>query len=221
MYDEIKNSCLLLKDFNNKEYYDFKISKKGENNHKDINLKKDYDYIFEIKGKEKLQKDFEIKLNSCMEKENILIQKQKEFKNLVDKINIDEKLLEKKLMSLIQKNNEFYEKINDQIIAKVLDYDEFIKDVTKIKDRLIRYRDSLFIGHCFKIYSNKIKDPLFYIITKKIIFLNNEKLFKMVNNIYLKLIKKIIDEIFEFIFQKISNNETFKSHKEDYEKELN
>ena len=43
----------------------------------------------------------------------------------------------------------------------------------------------------------------------------------MVNNIYIRLIKKIIDEIYDYVLEKICNNDIFKNHQEEYEKQLN
>lgn len=219
--EELKNNNFYLSEITNEEYFDIKINKRDKNNKKDFNKKENYDYIIEIEAKDKLKDEIETKINSCMEKEKILINKQNEFKKICKSIKIDETLLEKKLISLTGINQEEYEKLIEQIISEVLDYDNFMKDVKFIQDRLIKYRDSLIIGRCFKIYIKRIRNAVAYIINKDIIFLNNDELFKMVNSLYLKLIKKIIDEIFDSIFKKINDNEIYKNHKEEYEQNLN
>jgi hypothetical protein len=112
--EEIKKDNIFLKDIVNKELYDINI-KKGDSNEKND----DYDYYIEIKCKDKLKKQIQSKINSCMEKEKILINKQNEFKKLANNISIDEKLLEKKLLSLNAINNDeegYYNKIIDEII---------------------------------------------------------------------------------------------------------
>ena len=219
--EEIKNNNLYLSEIIKEEYFDIKINKTDKNDKNEFSKKQNYEYIIEIEGKDKLKDEIEIKINSCMEKEKILINKQNEFKKICNNIKIDETLLEKKLISLIEINQEEYEKIIGQIVTEVLDYDNFMKEAKSIQERLIKYRDSLIIGRCCKIYIKRIRNPVTYIISKNIIFLNNDELFKMVNNLNLKLIKKIIDEMFTSIFKKIIDNEIFKNHKEEYEQKLN
>ena len=219
--DEIKNNNFALKNISKEDYFDVKIYPKDINNIKELNKKKDYDYIIEVKSKDKLKKDFEIKINSCMEKEKILMEKQNQFKKKCDMIEIDEKLLEKKLITLTNISKEEYEKILEQIISKILEYDNFIKEVAQIQERLIKYRDSSIIGNCFKIYHKRLTKVIIYINSKNTIFLNNDNLFNMVNNIYIRLIKKIIDEIYNYVLEKICNNDIFKNHQEEYEKQLN
>ena len=208
--EEIKNNALFLKDITKEEYFDVKI----DNN-------KPFENVIEIKSKDKLKEVIEEKINSCMEKEKILMKKQEELNKISESITIDSKLLEKKLVSLLEINKEEYEKIIDQLVEQILDYDYFIKDVKKVQECLIRYRDSLIIARCFKIYVKKFTKALNYILDKSVIFLNNDKLFKMLNCLFLKLERKIIDEIYENIFQKISDKEIFKIHKEEYEEKLN
>ena len=63
----------------------------------------------------------------------ILINKQNEFKKLANNISIDEKLLEKKLLFLNAINNDeegYYNKIIDEIIPLILDYDNFMKETS-------------------------------------------------------------------------------------------
>ena len=204
--EEIIKDNIFLKDIVNKELYDINV-KRGDSNEKN----NDYDYCIEVKCKDKLSKQIQSKINSCMEKEKILINKQNEFKKLANNISIDEKLLEKKLLSLIAINSDeegYYNKIIDEIIPLILDYDNFMKETAQIEDRLIKYIDSNIISLCFKIYFKRIKNVLIYIINKNIIFLNNEKLFNMANNIYFKIIKIIINEI-------------YKKNKEEYDTKLN
>ena len=66
-------------------------------------------------------------------KGKILINKQNEFKKLANNISIDEKLLEKKLLFLNAINNGeegYYNKIIDEIITQILDYDNFMKETS-------------------------------------------------------------------------------------------
>lgn len=217
--EEINIDNIFLKDIVDKELYDLNV-KKGDPNEKN----NDYDYYIEVKCKDKLSKQIQSKINSCMEKEKILINKQNEFKKLANNISIDEKLFEKKLLSLNVKNDDeegYYNKIIDEIIPLILDHDNFMKEVAKIEDRLIKYRDSNIISLCFKIYLKRIKNVLTYITSKNIIFLNNEKLFNMASNIYLKMIKIIINEVYDSILIKISTNEIYKKNKEEYDTKLN
>ena len=217
--EEINIDNIFLKDIVDKELYDLNV-KKGDPNEKN----NDYDYYIEVKCKDKLSKQIQSKINSCMEKEKILINKQNEFKKLANNISIDEKLFEKKLLSLNVKNDDeegYYNKIIDEIIPLILDHDNFMKEVARIEDRLIKYRDSNIISLCFKIYLKRIKNVLTYITSKNIIFLNNEKLFNMASNIYLKMIKIIINEVYDSILIKISTNEIYKKNKEEYDTKLN
>lgn len=220
--EEIINGNKFLNDLTNKDHYDVTVKKDdSNNNNNESDSNKKYDCIIEIKCKELIKQEIESKINLCMEKEKTLSDKQKEFKNLVNKMTIDEKKLEKKLLSLIDMNTEDYEKIINDISLKILDYDNFTKEVTRIQDRLIKYRDSLIMGLCFKIYVKKINNVILYIAKKNIIFLNNEKLFKITYKLYQKIIKIIIDEIYDSILKKISDNEIYKNHKEEYEQKLN
>ena len=218
--EEIKDNYLYLKNINREDLYDMKIYKKDHNNKKELNIKNNYDYIIEIKCKDKIKKEFEKKINSCIEKEKIFLEKQNEFKNKINNIKIDEKLLEKKLLSLIEINDEEYDKLIELIISKILDYENYTKEVAEIEEKLIKYKDSLIIGYWFKICGKKLVKIIPYLVSKNIIFLNNDNLFKMVNNIYLRIVKKIMDEIYEYILQKISDNDIFKSHQTEYEQNL-
>lgn len=217
--EEIEKDNIFLKDIIDKELYDLK-AKKCDSNEQN----KNYDFIVEIKCKDKLKEQIQTKINSCMEKEKILINKQNEFKKLANNISINEKLLEKKLLTFNVINNGeegFYNKIIDEIIPLILDYDNFMKDVIRIEDRLIKYRDSTIISLCFKFFIKRITKLMEYLLSKIIIFLNNEKLFNIASNIYCKIIKIIIDEIYDSIVRKISNNEIYKNNKEEYDNKLN
>lgn len=216
--EEINNSCMYLKNIEDGEYFDISI-KKIEN--KEINSNEKYNYVIEVNAKEKIKNEIESKINKCIEKEKILLDKQNEFNQIINSIVIDENLLEKKLLTLIDMNKEEYEIIINKMISQILDYNNFIAEARRIEDRLIKYRDSLIIALCFKIYSKRIVNVIKYIISKNIIFLNNEKLFQMLNNVYLRLIKVIINDIYDFILKKISNEENFKCHKEEYEQKIN
>ena len=218
--EELNKNYLYLKNINIHNNFDIVINKNKLKNKKENSLNNCYEYDIEIKTKDKLKKEIEAKINSCMKKEKLLINKENEFKTISDNIIIDEKLLEKKLISLIEIKEEEKKVIIEELALKILDYDYFIKDITSIQDRLNKYRDSIIVALCFKIYIKYMIKPIKYIISKRIIFLNNEKLFEMANNIYLKIIKIIIDKIFNDTREKIYDDEIFKSHKEDYEKKL-
>lgn len=216
--EEINNTGMYLKNIEDGEYFDIRI-KKIEN--KEINSNEKFNYVIEIYSKDKIKNEIESKINKCIEKEKILLDKQNEFNQIINSIVINENLLEKKLLTLIDMNEEEYEKIINKMIFQILDYNNFIAEVKRIEDRLIKYRDSLIIALSFKIYSKRIIKVIKYIISKNIIFLNNEKLFQMLNNVYLRLIKVIINDIYDFILKKISNEENFKSHKEEYKQKIN
>lgn len=219
--DEIKNNNIILKNNYDPNFFDIIIKKHNLNDKIEIGSNKDYDYNIEIKAKDKLKEEIEKKINLCVEKEKILLNKENELKKLSESINFDEKLLEKKLLCLIEKNNEKFEAIYEQIIKNILDYENFIKEAKGIQERLIKYRNCLILALCFRIYLSKVFSPIEYIIDKKIIFLNNEKLFRILNKLYLKVIRIIIDEIYDNIFGKLADKEIFKNHKEEYEQKIN
>jgi hypothetical protein len=106
----------------------------------------------------------------------ILINKQKEFTKLDNNISIDEKLLKKKLLFINAINNDeegYYNKIIDEIIPLILDYDKFYE-----RDILNR-RSSYKIGNeDFKIL-NDIGAELNELID------NIEKIFKKLREIVL------------------------------------
>ena len=211
--EEISNNNIILKNSIKEKYLDIKINKNEKED-------KEIDYIAEINAKDKLKKEIENKIKSCMEKEELLLKKQNELKKLGESINIDEKKLDKKLLSLTKINKEEYELMLNQLIEKILDYDNFIKDAKSLQKYLIKYRDSLIVSHFFKIIEKRVYKPLLYIADKNIIFLNNEKLLKMVNNLTLKAINKMAKEITDYIFEKISKKEIFINHKEEYEQNI-
>ena len=216
----IKQSNINLKNALNEENFDIKIEK--NNNKQNINnINKDIDYIIEIKANEKIKKEIEKKIKSCMEKEEQLLIKQKELKKINEAIVIDDKKMEKKLFSLIEINKEEYEKLINQIVEQILNYDSFIKDSKQIQNYIIKYKESMIIALFFKIIEKKVYKPLLYTAQKNIIFLNNENLFKRINNISVTIIKKVTDEIYSYIMEKISNEEIFKAHKEEYEQNIN
>lgn len=222
--EELKNNNLFLPNITNEEFFDVKITKNNNNvgnNMTDNHSKQNYDYLIEIKSKDKFREEIENKIKICMEKENILLNKQNEFKKICENIKIDQKLLEKKLTNLSQINKDEIEPTINQLVSQVLDFENFKKDAEKTQELMINYRESLILGNCFKIYIRRINKPTLYIISKKIIFLNNDKLFQSLNKINVKLIKQIIDDIFDSIIKKISNNDIFKNHKEEYEKHFN
>ena len=137
-----------------------------------------------------------------MEKEELLSKKKSELKKLGESINIDEKKFDKKLLFLTEINKEEYEKEINQLVNLILDYDYFIKDANQVQNFLIKYHDSLIIAYYFKIIEKKEYKIRSYVAQKHIIFLNNEKLFKMLNKLYLKHVKKITDELYMIIFWK-------------------
>jgi hypothetical protein len=209
--EELRNNYIFLNDINNQDYYDIKIVKENNSN-------QNIDCAIEIKNKPKLNEEIERKIKECKEKEKILLNLQNNFKKICEDMKIDEKLLEKKLRSLIKINEKENDLIMNKLIFLALDYDNFKKDVEKVKELLINYRNSLFLANCFKISAKKITPVLSFATSKYIIFLNNEQLFQMLTKIIIKKIfKEIIDELFSCITEKILDNEIFKSHKEEYE----
>lgn len=187
-----------------------------------FNIKKvnEKEYNVEINATDKLKEDMKLKINSCIDKEHILNSKKEEFQKLQNNIIINEGHLEKKIFSLIKMDKGEYELILSDIIKIVLDYENFSKDASLIQERIIKYRDSPLLELCFKIYWQKMYEPFRYILKKYIIFLYNEKCFNIALNSLNKIIKKVVDEIFDFIINKISTNKTFLKHKNEYEKNL-
>ena len=59
---------------------------------------------------------------------------------------------------------------------------------------------------------------ILYMLKKYIIILYNEKIFNMTCKIYEKLIKKIVDELYDTILDRISADKVFLKHKSEYQK---
>ena len=178
------------------------------------------EYKMELICSNKIKEEIKSKINTCMNKEQILNSKKEEFKKIQNDITIDEKLLEKKLVSLIGPYKDAYNEIIDQIAEKILDYDNFSKEALLLKEKLIKYRSSLILQLCFKIYWRKLYSCIKYIAEKYIIFLYNEKVFNMLCKIIRTIIKIIVDEIYDKILNKISDNNIFIKYKEDYKKKI-
>ena len=213
--EEIKNNYIFLKNIEKEEYFDVKIYKNNiENNNA-------FTHIIGVNSKDKLKEEIENKINLCMEKEKILVKKQEEIKKINENMIINENLLEKKLLSLLEINKEEYEKLLNLIIEQILDYDYFVNDVKKVQELIIKYRESLIIARFFRIWTGNLHKIFKYIVSKSVIFLNNIKLFKILNCLLLKISNKIIDGIYEDIFEKISVNEIFKNKKEEYVQKIN
>jgi hypothetical protein len=155
-----------------------------------------------------------------MEKEQILNSKKEEFNKMLNDINIDEKLLEKKLVSLIGPYKDEYNEIIEQIAEKILDYNSFSKEALLLQEKIIKYRSSFILQLCFKIYWKRLYSCIIYIAKKYIIFLYNEKIFNLLCKIIRTIIKIIIDDIYDKILKKISDNKIFIKYKEDYKKKI-
>jgi len=135
-------------------------------------------------------------------------------------LEIDEKLLEKKLFSLLGKYTEKYDIIVNQIVELFLDYDNFNKEAALLQEKIIKYRSSKILQLCFKIFWQRFHGCIVYILKKYIIFIYNERLFKMTSKLVRKFIRIIIDDLYDIIFKKISENKIFLDHKESYQKKL-
>lgn len=183
-----------------------------------LHKKNDKEYYVELNCSEEVKNKIKTKINLCLEKEKILTSKKEEFKKLQNNITIDEKLFLKKLYSLIDDYKEESDKIIDQIISNILDYDNFIKETSLLQEKIIKYRSSLILQLCFKIYWHKIYNSILYTLKKYIIILYNEKIFNMTCKIYEKLIKKIVDELYDTILDRISADKVFLKHKSEYQK---
>ena len=187
-----------------------------------LNLQKinSNEYKIEFNCSNKIKEEIKNKINICMNKEQILNSKKEQFKKIQNDIIIDEKLLEKKLVSLIGPHKDAYDEIINQIAEKILDYENFSKEALSLKEKLIKYRSSLILQLCFKIYWRRLYNCIIYIAKKYIIFLYNEKVFNMLCKIIRTIIKIIVDEIYDKILNKISDNNIFIKHKEDYKKKI-
>jgi hypothetical protein len=155
-----------------------------------------------------------------MKKEQLLNSKKEEFKKIQNDITIDEKLLEKKLISLIGPYKTDYDEIINQIADKILDYDNFSKEANILKEKLIKYRSSSILQLFFKIYWRRKYSCIIYIAEKYIIFLYNERIFNILCKTIRTIIKIIVDDTYEKILNKISDNKIFLKHKEDYMKKI-
>ena len=173
-----------------------------------LHKKNDKEYYVELNCSEEVKNKIKTKINLCLEKEKILTSKKEEFKKLQNNITIDEKLFLKKLYSLIDDYKEESDKIIDLIISNILDYDNFIKETSLLQEKIIKYRSSLILQLCFKIYWHKMYNSILY----------NEKIFNMTCKIYEKLIKKIVDELYDTILDRISADKVFLKHKSEYQK---
>ena len=181
---------------------------------------KNNEYNFEINCKDKIKEEIKTKLKSCEEKEKILNSKKEQFQKLINDLEIDEKLLEKKLFSLLGKYTEKYDIIVNQIVELFLDYDDFSKEAALLQEKIIKYRSSKILQLCFKIFWQRFHGCIVYILKKYIIFIYNERLFKMTSKLVRKFIRIIIDDLYDIIFKKISENKIFLDHKESYQKKL-
>ena len=181
---------------------------------------KNNEYNIEINCKDKIKEEIKTKLKSCEEKEKILISKKEQFHKLINDLEIDEKLLEKKLFSLLGKYTEKYDIIVNQIVELFLDYDDFTKEAALLQEKIIKYRSSKILQLCFKIFWQRFHGCIVYILKKYIIFIYNERLFKMTSKLVRKFIRIIIDDLYDIIFKKISENKIFLDHKESYQKKL-
>ena len=187
-----------------------------------IHLEKVNDRVYNIKLKntDKLKDEISIKIESCSEKEKILNEKKEEFQKLQNDLKIDEKLLEKKLISLLGGHKPEYDEIINQIIDLMLDYDSFNKEASILQEKIIKYRSSNILQLCFKIYWQRLHTCMQYMVKKYILFLYNEKLFKTTSKILPTLIKILIDDIYDRILNGISKNNIFLKHKGNYQKKI-
>ena len=181
---------------------------------------KNNEYNIEINCKDKIKEEIKTKLKSCEEKEKILNSKKEQFQKLINDLEIDEKLLEKKLFSLLGKYTEKYDIIVNQIVELFLDYDNFNKEAALLQEKIIKYRSSKILQLCFKIFWQRFHGCIVYILKKYIIFIYNERLFKMTTKLIQKFIRIVIDDLYDIIFKKISENKIFLDHKESYQKKL-
>ena len=181
---------------------------------------KNNEYNIEINCKDKIKEEIKTKLKSCEEKEKILNLKKEQFQKLINDLEIDEKLLEKKLFSLLGKYTEKYDIIVNQIVELFLDYDNFSKEAALLQEKIIKYRSSKILQLCFKIFWQRFHGCIVYILKKYIIFIYNERLFKMTSKLVQKFIRIIIDDLYDIILKKISENKIFLEHKESYQKKL-
>ena len=206
--ENLKDSFIYSKDFTESDYsYNLEKVKNNE-------------YNIEINCKDKIKEEIKIKLKSCEEKEKILNSKKEQFQKLINDLEIDEKLLEKKLFSLLGKYTEKYDIIVNQIVELFLDYDNFSKEAALLQEKIIKYRSSKILQLCFKIFWQKFHGCIVYILKKYIIFIYNERLFKMTTKLIQKFIRIVIDDLYDIILKKISENKIFLNHKESYQKKL-
>ena len=206
--ENLKDNFIYSQDFIESDYF-YNLEKVKNN-----------EYNIEINCKDKIKEEIKTKLKSCEEKEKILNLKKEQFQKLINDLEIDEKLLEKKLFSLLGKYTEKYDIIVNQIVELFLDYDNFSKEAALLQEKIIKYRSSKILQLCFKIFWQRFHGCIVYILKKYIIFIYNERLFKMTSKLVRKFIRIIIDDLYDIIFKKISENKIFLDHKESYQKKL-
>ena len=206
--ENLKDNFIYSQDFIESDYF-YNLEKVKNN-----------EYNIEINCKDKIKEEIKTKLKSCEEKEKILNSKKEQFQKLINDLEIDEKLLEKKLFSLLGKYTEKYDIIINQIVELFLDYDNFNKEASLLQEKIIKYRSSTILQLCFKIFGQRFHGCIVYILKKYIIFIYNERLFKMTSKLVKKFIRIIIDDLYDIILKKISENKIFLEHKESYQKKL-
>ena len=206
--ENLKDNFIYSQDFIESDYF-YNLEKVKNN-----------EYNIEINCKDKIKEEIKTKLKSCEEKEKILNSKKEQFQKLINDLEIDEKLLEKKLFSLLGKYTEKYDIIINQIVELFLDYDNFNKEASLLQEKIIKYRSSTILQLCFKIFGQRFHGCIVYILKKYIIFIYNERLFKMTSKLVQKFIRIIIDDLYDIILKKISENKIFLEHKESYQKKL-
>ena len=202
--NNIKNNHIYSQSYKEDDY-SFNLIKKNNN-----------EYLVELKCEDKIKEEIKTKINSCIQKEQILNSKKEEFQRILNNILIDENSLKKKLISLIGEYKEEYDETINQITEKILDYENFKKEALLLQEKVIKYRSSTILQLLFKIFWRRFYKCIVYILEKYMIFLYNEKYFNMTCKILHTLIQIIVDELYGKIFNKISDNKIFLKHKADY-----
>ena len=185
-----------------------------------LQKKNDKEYDVELKMDE-IKEEINSKIESCSEKEKILNSKKEEFEKLQKDLVIDEKLLEKKLLSSIGVHKPEFDEIVNQVSELMLDYDNFNKEAALLQERIIKYRSSLILQTCFKYYWKRLKYCFDYIIRSyTLIFLYNEKIFKATCRMLPTLTRSIIDDLYGKILNIITKSKIYLKHIGDYQKNI-
>ena len=151
------------------------------------------------------------------EKEKKFLELKNELSNLYSQINLDQNSITKKMINLLTAENEYYFKLLNMIIDKLLDFEESKKEIKIIEGNLLKYKSSKLFTLYYKLYMIRMNDSIEYFLKKANIFTSSEKNLEIFINSYEECLKFVISKANKTIKEKISSNNIYKSHIKEYE----